>query len=688
MYVEDTYDDWGLGVVTSLLPDVIPANASPEAANSRLVYTGAGKGIPAMRKGMAVRNRTAVAASPISGQYGYRQVDGTVRHLLVSDSGRIDILNSDNTTTSVVTGLGSGSFQPSFATANNLCFVTLGNGVLRKLIGATVRNFGVTRPDAATLGSGTGTSMTGNYEVRLTYYVSTTGHESSASDTATIALAGTGLDVSWTSPSDAQVTHVRVYLRKPTLGVKFFQVAEIAVASTSTTVDVSDSAYSALILVGPDTSENDPPLTSVRYLSWHRSRMFAADRTNLYYSKVAKPEAFDPEAYEPINPDDGQPITGLLSYDDVLLVFKQDSTWMLVGDDPATWSVQLLDGSIGCTSNLSAWQIEQSAGWWSEHGPVVLNGRQLATIGQTTIAPNIGPDAVNASAAGTIRAAVDIEEQRVIYLLPSSGSTVLDVWLPYNHRLKVWEATEGWNPFDAASIAVVEDSMSRPRVYVGNRNGQVFTVGSGTNDGVASGTTTGTVTGVTSLSSITGTGFDTTGAGLVERYVYLQDANAQLIARRKITANTSTTLTLATSITGLTAASTYTWIIGAIDFKWSTRWSDFGRPFEKKRLYYVDVQLSSTAVDATVQLDMAFNFDSTSAGQVENFTASSGQTSALWDSAVWDTATWGFEGVAHTRLRIGRTARAYRTRVRYRGVDQTLELRKLRVSADVWRTRR
>lgn len=687
MYVEDVYDDWGLGLVTSLLPDAIPSNASPEATNAKLIYAGAGRAIPAERGGLAVRNRTATAAgSIVLGQFSYKRRDGTIYHLMVGSTGRLDILNNDNTTTNISTSLTAGaSLFPAFAVANDLCFFV--NGTDRyKLVGTTLRNFGVVRPDAPSASAGAGTGMTGTYETFVTYSVSGTGAESSASDTASVVLAGTGLTVTWLASADAQVTHVNVYLRKPTLGVKFFLVGTVAIGTTTLTVDIPDSAYSALIIPGPDTAENDPPPSGVRYLSWHRARMFAADRTNLYYSKVAKPEAFDPDAYEPINPDDGQPITGLLSFDDVLLILKQDSTWMLVGDDPSTWSVQLLDGSLGCTSFRSLWQLEQTAGWWSEQGPVVLAGRTLSTIGKSVIAPTVGPTAINTSVANEIAAAVDTDDQRVLYLVPSTGSTRLDTILPYNHRLKVWESSS-WNPMDLASLAVVENTLSEPKLYGGNYNGQVFELDSGTQDGVASGTVTGTVTGVTSLSTITSTGFDTTGAGLVERYVYVQDANAQLVGRRRITANTSTDLTLSASITGLTAATTYTWIIGAIDFTWSTRWSDFGKPFDKKRFYYLDLQLSGTNPSATVQVDMAYNFD-TSAGQTENFTMSSGAASALWDSALWDVATWGVEGVAHSTIRVGRTGRAYRVRVRYRGTDQALELRKLRVRADVWRARR
>lgn len=681
-YVEDVYRDWGLGVVTSILPDEIPLTASPEARNAILVNVGAGKGVPATRKGLTTRNRTAVVATPIHNQVAYKRRDGTIYHIGAHTSGQLVRLLADDTTATLSTALGAS--VPSFTVANDLCFITSTSAQL-KLRGLTVEGFGITRPSPPTPAAGSAGAMTGTYEVALTFYNTNTGHESSRSDAASITVTATTIDVSWSAPSDAQVTHTRVYLRKPTLGTNFFQVAQVTAATTTAGIDVSDTSYSALITVGPDTVENDPPPGGCSSSAWHRSRLFLADETNLYYSKIALPEAFDPEAFEPVNADDGQTIVGLLSAEDRLYVLKRDSVWALEGDDPATWYLTLVDASTGCTSFRSIWTVEQTAGWWSEHGPVVLSGGRLANIGQPTIRTLIEPTALNTARLGEICAAVDVVEQRVLWLTSSSGSSENDQWLSYNYRLGVWEGI--WDPMAAASIIFIEDAQSRPWVHIGSYLGQFFRVFEGTNDGVASGTKTGTLTASgTSMSSFTGlSGLDTTGTKLAGRILYLVSATGTLTGRATISTNTATAITTAAAITGLTSGATYTWFIGAIDFRWSTKWSDFGEFSTKKRFTFLEGQVESASQSIAYYIDMSFNFD-TSVGQAKTVTTTNTADAAEWDVSLWDSSLWGIGGTATPRYRIGRTGRAYRARVRFLGHGE-LELRKLRIRADNWRAR-
>jgi len=665
-------DSWASGVITSVEPDQVPPSASPRGRNATLVSAAASKAAVAKRRGARLAvDGTVTGATPVIGQFAYVQSDGTQIHVLVSDNGRIDRRNNDNTLTTIgATALTASAAPPAFAAANDLLFIANGTD-RKKLRGTTVENFGITRPSAApTLSVGAGTAMTGAYDVAIAYknvHV-TPNHMSSASDPATITLTASGLQVSWSAPTDPQITHVVVGLRKESLALNFYQVAEVAVGTTTTTVDVSDAAFNNLITLFPDTAENEPPAAGIRYLAWHRSRLFASDGKQLLYSKVGKPEAFDPDFVEPVNKDDGQPITGLYSDHDILIIFKRDSMYGLYGDDPNSWQVRLIDKHFGCVSHRSIVSFEGITAWWAESGPTIWAGAgPPQNIGQPLIRPTIGPDAINTTYLDHICADVDTFNEKVIFAVPSIGSSRNDILLPFNYRLQVWESTE-WNPFDVASMATVQDGNSRPWIYLGNYGGRVFRWWDADNDGVPAGTRSGSFTAsASSLSTITSTGFDT-GQGLAELYVYIQDANGLNVQRRRIASNTSTTLTLVSALNGLVVGATYTWYIGAIDWEWDTKWEDDTEPFYKKRYEFVYVMAQSSQNPATLALDLAFDYD-TSAGQTKSIAMSTAAVSALWDVGVWNAAAYGTRGIAPTRQRVGRTGRAWRLRVRHRVPD-------------------
>lgn len=680
-----SYRHFGNGVVTSLLPNQLPATAGSAGWNSILKHIGAGQAVPGARAGVSTTTATPLTGSPaLLGQHQYTEPDGTIHHLVYGDTGIVAERLSDNTYATLTTSITAGERLPSFANAKDYMFFT--NGAEQgKFDGTTSTPFGIVRPDPPTPVAGTGAAMTGVYDVAVTYENATSGNESSRSDSASVTLTASGLDVSWSASVDTQVTHVRVYIRKQTLGSLFFQAARIAIGTTTTTIDLSDVDYSALIIVAPSTTENDPPPAGTTRLVFYKERMFAIVNSRAYYSNLGKPESFS-GAYESINAQDGKPIVAVIAAEDRLYFLKRDSVWALRGDDPTTWEIILVDPQIGCVAARSIWSAEGMSGWWSEQGPVILVGGVIRNIGQPLIEPTIGPLALSTAYMYLVAAAVDIINQRVLYAVPTLGSTRLDLILPYSYRLNVWEAS-GWTVMDVASLGVVEDGNSQPQVYLGGYAGQLFLMNSGTNDGVPSGTSSGSFTmSGTSMSTLTDSGFLNTGGKLIERYFYLVDANNTLVARRRITTNTATVLTFASAISGLTDGAAYTWFAGAVDFYWDTKVEDGGKPFHKKRFNKIYLALTANNPSATVRLSMAFNYDS-SVGQQASFTASTGGEAATWDVSLWDVGIFGTEGVAYQTKRIGRTGKAYKVRVGYRGVDTTITLREMEVTGELWRDR-
>src|SRR5581483_1131647 len=123
--VSDTIESWSGGVITTLEEDAIPQNASPRGWNTILSSMGADRAAVEKRRGIKVRNRTAITGNPaIIGQKQFvHNLSGvkTLYDILVADNGRIERLNSDDTLTNITTGLSGGA--PDFAQAKNMLFM-------------------------------------------------------------------------------------------------------------------------------------------------------------------------------------------------------------------------------------------------------------------------------------------------------------------------------------------------------------------------------------------------------------------------------------------------------------------------------------------------------------------------------------------------------------------------------------
>ena len=629
----DVLEDFSLGVVTSGFENRIPKNASPRGRNSYLTGLGPdGGAVPAKRRGATTVNASngRVGAVSILGQYQYKELSSgtfTRRHVLAGSGGQLGTIASDpggtGTYTSITTGL-TASARPAFATANNLCFLVNGTD-RKKLRGATLEEFGIDAPATApTLAAGAAGTPSGTYESRVTFVNGNTGAESSAGPTSSTVTVSSQ-KISFTSiptSADTQVTKRNIYLRNTSTQANFYLAATIA--DNSTTTLTYDQADTLLVTLGPDTDENDRPPSGVRYLSWHRFRMFAADDTKLYYSKPEKPEAFDADNYEPVGAQDGQRITGLISYGDVLLIFKDRSLYGLFGVDPTTWQVRLLSPDVGCVSHWSIVAADTSLYWWSDQGPMSMTGvAKPENIGRIFLGGTVGNDILAYGQLGNIVATVDPNEQHVIWAVADLGETRNTRLLVFSYRLGRW-VTDGWTGLDAASLATVEDDTGRLWVYLGNYNGQVWRLWDADIDAVPGGTTTGTFTaGSSSITTITSSGFYTTGQALAERYVTVVTSTGALVGQRRISSNTATTLTLASALS-VTSGTTYTFYIGGPAWEWDTRDEDSGAPFHKKRYRYIHVQTAEDS--ATLGLDVYVNFNNTSSTTISYSINSSTQS--------------------------------------------------------------
>lgn len=702
--LRDILRNFAVGTVTGMQADELPLEASPRSWNTSLMNVGGTHAVPSSRKGASVANQTAVTGSPIiHGQANYYRRSGAVLsqfHLLIDNAGNLNKLTGSTVAAadaSAATPFTSGDYLPSVAYANNLCFMV--NGVdKKKFDGTNVREFGITRPTTVGLtavDSGVAGNPNGTYEFAIAYGNSSTGHESSRSDSVSVTVASKKITLNWATPSDGQVDQIFVYVRKTTLNAEFFRLtagtspaASAAGAFGTTadpiTIDVTDTQLNALTTLAPDTAENDPPVAGVKALAVYQNRMFAIDSEKLYYSKSGKPEAFDPDFYEYFNKDDGQKPTGVFTAFGSLLLWKNNSMYQLSGIEPDTWQIDLIDPYIGCASQQSIVFVNGYVYWYSNKGPARWDGSgAIELIGERYIAPTISADTLNLSYLDHVCAAVDLFRQKVLFAVPETGQTRNTRILPFNYRTNGWDSDK-WDPFDVASMCVVEDSSGTPWVMMGNYGGRVFKWWNAYLDGArvlnnASTplTLSGTPTGTTSTTvTDSGATFDTDGAGLKELYLYVTDS-AGSRERRRISSNTSTVITVSSAF-NITPTS---YVIATPDWQHDTRWGDFGDPFVHKRLLFIYAQALSMTGGGDITVELFRDWDLNNVVRTMTLTAV-GAGSSMWDSATWDAATWGSDAdMADWRSRVSKVCKTYRIRVRMQTPNVQVALAKLMVEA-------
>ena len=699
----DLIDNWGEGVITSMEGDAVPAGAFIRGKNCALQSIGGGHAVVKKRDGLGCLNATPITgSSAVIGIYEFRRRSGasfTSYHLVVSDSGRFDLIDPDtggltNIGASTFTSSSTQEYLPSFATGNNLVFIVNGTDA-KKYDGTTVYGIGITAPASApTLAdSGTAGVPDGTYEAYVTYYNSATGQESSAGPTSsTLTLITNKIDFSAIPTSaDAQVNTRRIYLRNTGTMSNFYLAVTIS-NNTATTSSAYNGSDAALVDIGPDTDENDPPPSGVKFACFHKSRLFLADNTNLYYSKLDMTESFDPDAYETPNPSDGQAITGIASIFDLLIIFKTNSIYVLVGDDPDTWAIRPIDNTIGCSTFRSIVLTEGRLYWYSEQGPVMWAGglEKPTLLGPPFISTIISPDylSFDSDSLRVVAGARDTVENRILWAAPQLDQTRNTLILPFNSQINRWES-DGWDPMDVSAMATIDGADGRPFVVLGGYSGQLFRVGSFTNDGILAGTTSsGTfVASGTSVSTITDLAatFDTAGGGLIERKVTICDSAGVLVdetnLRPRITANTATALTLSTSVGNLVNGSTYTYYVGGPAMDLETRWLTHGDAFLKKRYMFLQLQVTAGGSLDNVLVNIYFSYDITEDSTV-SLTFNTDFEGALWDAVDWDDFFWGGTAELQTRRRIGRTGTAALVRFRHYAPDSELTVQKVGILAE------
>ena len=680
-FESDIVENFSLGVVTSVLKDRLPDGASPESKNSQFYNIGPERAIFGTRAGCTVQNTTSVGAAIIS-QY-FLNTDLNNVHLLVDSDGDLKKIVSGTVSDIDATLFTELDNQFSWQTVNNYAYVVNGEDKF-KTEGTTAYNFGIEQPNSGDWGFGIvpvgGVIPDGTYDAVITYYNANTGYEGPISAIKTVTINPTDrLRVNLPSIStidDPQVTHSRIYLRRQATQSEFYFVAAgatpassgtdgwaVGVGTTSVDIDATSAQIAAFRIKANGENENYAPPDGTKFIANHKGRMFAATDTEIYWSKPGQPEAFNViDDSLLVGEDDGEVITGMVEFKDLLVIFKQGSTYVLVGTDPATWEIELIDKTVGCTSYNGIGHFDNRLFWMSLGGPRMWAGTLGAITDITTelIGPNFDEDHIDPEdLANSIVIGHPIQNY-VAWAVTPTGESRNSKIIPFNFKTNRWMASE-WNMVDVRSSTVVLDSDGRPWPMVGDYDGTIYKVGMGDDDGVPLGEDpTGLVT-ASSSTTLTNSAATWASNVLIGRYVYVWNDNngLRIIQRRRITANTSTQLTITPAFDSLpNVGDNYS--LGGIFFDWRNGFRSGGGPFYRKRIEFLFLEAATPAGALPIDVEIYTDLDSDTPVMSRRVIVGAGDA---WDEGEWDEMKWATFGSIRKRIPVRKVGYSWQVRV-------------------------
>ena len=609
-------------------PDDLAPNMVAKALNCQLTNITGGKASVAWRPAFFGLLSSALSGNPrIISMYPY-EIGGYEYILLLGNNGSLYTYKlEERTATAYASAITVYTNPQSWVTAKDVAWLVNGTDQI-SFNGSTVAGFGITRPTVGTLAGAAGAAgnHNGTYELRVTFGISSLDVESSASDSAASTVVVASQAISWTNipvSADSRVDRRYLHIRNTSTMTNFYRAGTITNnTDTTATTDILDTA---LTIIAPSTTSNEPPPSGAKYLAWHKNRVFVATDTLVYWGNLGKPTEFN-TLYNKVNPNpsDGQKITGLAVFHDMLIVFKERSMYGIVGDDPNSWIIKQLYPAVGCHSSASILSVEDKLFWWSREGPMVWGGAsQPMNIGTQFINEtlNLINDKSYASLHSII-AGLDIDGQRILWSTPittdigGADSTNLRMYLlPFNYRVGRWES-DGWTATNVLSMAAAaENTYGNMRLYLGNDQGFLFKLSDLhykdswlTSDGLIAGDTSysTSTTSWASIASKTFTIATTTTNAVKGRSMALWTSAGIYKGDRRILSNTTTVATVDATFdyTDETLPGVYTYYIAGHDMVLDLPWWDFGAPFVKKRLEYVYLlaDLTTVTYPITVQV--------------------------------------------------------------------------------------
>lgn len=296
-----------------------------------------------------IRDPDSELSNPITGLFQYVKEDGNKYFLCASGT---DIYKEDaGSWTSIKSGLTSG-LRTNFINFRDRCFIANGTDALLKFDGSNVYTAGCQKPDASSMSAtptGSGT-FSGTYKYKVTFLYDDYLSESEPCDEEISANASNHDYIALTDiPTGAGDVKKRKIYRTEDGGSVYYHLTTI---NDNTTTTYNDSTPDAQLGTdNPPTDAGIPPVC--KYMCVKENRLiFAGNPDNpdyVYYSEILEPEVVKSTSLVKITTEGDDVITGIVNFQDNVIVFKKNSIWALLGS-PSSWVKRNLHSSLGCAA--------------------------------------------------------------------------------------------------------------------------------------------------------------------------------------------------------------------------------------------------------------------------------------------------------------------------------------------------
>lgn len=341
------------GLNSKFEKQLIADNQSPELLNVVL-----GSDSAETRGGTAKANSASVGSFAGDGLYTRHDNDGS-QTMVAWWNGTMYEFSGVATFTTVASAQSVYTAGERVAAAEYENYMFFGNGFSTpyKYNGDFTRH-GIEQASAPTAATApTGTNLSGDYQYKVSYVNSALveGDVSDASSTFTASSEDIRVTIP-TAPVSFGVESRRLY-RTEAAGSTFKRVVEINDNSTTTYDDaVTDGNLGT---TAPDDQAGPPNYDAIVY---HQNRLFCNDPTNrnyVFYSELANPYVFKTTNFIRVGDNSGDIVRGLTVYQDGILVFCDNSQWLIYMPDttPSNWQTVRIRSQFGSKSHFGTFRF-------------------------------------------------------------------------------------------------------------------------------------------------------------------------------------------------------------------------------------------------------------------------------------------------------------------------------------------
>lgn len=207
-----------------------------------------------------------------------------------------------------------------------------------------------------------------------------------------------------------------------------------------------------------------------KYIEINQNSMFYAGfsnaPSNVWFSELGSPERIEPENVFEVRTNDGDRVFAIKSYNNEVIVLKQNSFHKVIGDSPENFALIELSTEYGCISNQSVVEYREKLCWLDQKGIIQFNGASWDIISTQVedIFRRMNLDAAKEKAC----AVHQLYRNQIWWGIPIDGATQNNLTVVYDYLVDAWTFFDGFNP---ASFALAKSSLTKPTVFRGDYAG-------------------------------------------------------------------------------------------------------------------------------------------------------------------------------------------------------------------------